>query len=107
MQVLSGGIVLQHYLEKLPQPGDTRAWEDFLAELPPEQAAALKGISPAPQEIPDVEKHVGEALERASRETVEARIDTLMAKLHGGNLSPEDALDTMQKVTELRELFKS
>lgn len=107
MQVLSGGIVLQRYLEKLPQPGDARAWETFLAELPPEQAAALKGISPAPQEIPDVEKHVGEALERASRETVEARIDTLMAKLHGGNLSPEDALDTMQKVTELRELFKS
>lgn len=107
MQVLSGGIVLQRLLEKLPQPGDTRAWEDFLAGLPHEQAAALKGISPVPQDIPDVERHVEQALERASRETIEARIDTLMAKLHGGNLSPEDALDTMRKVTELRELFKS
>lgn len=107
IQALSGGIVLQRLLEQLPQAGNAEAWEGFVASLPREQAAALRDIRPEPVEVPQVEEQIALALERASREAVSARIDALMAKLHGGNLSPEETVRTMQEVTDLRKLFKS
>lgn len=105
MENLSGGPILQKILEKLPQPGDDDAWESLLAQLPPEQAAALNGFSHSALDIPNPADHVEQACTQIARDTVRARIDTLRAIVRNPDLSPQEGLALMQECNELMRML--
>ncbi len=105
MRTLSGGPLLQRLLECLPKPGDDEAWQAYETSLPPEQAAALRGMPHEAIALADPAPYVEQACERAARDTVQARIDQLRSRLRAGNLSMEESLALMQETSELQKML--
>ncbi len=102
---LSGGPLLQRLLECLPPPGDEAAWQAYAASLPPEQQAALRDVPHAPIPLDSPAPFVDQACERAARDTVQARMDQLRARLRAGDLSPQEAMALMQETSELQKML--
>lgn len=102
---LSGGPILQRLLELLPAPGDAEAWQQFIAALPPEQAAALRDFDTTPIDLPDVTPFVDQACERAARDTVKARIDSLKSRIRSGGISSAEAMQLMSECAELQKML--
>lgn len=105
INTLSGGLILQRLLEVLPAPDNAESWTNFLAQLPPEQAAALRNIDNAAIELPDAEAFMEQACEHAARDAVKARIDTLKTTIRSGNISQESIADLFREMTELQRLL--
>ncbi len=102
---LAGGIILQRLLEVLPEPGNAEAWAEFTAQLPPEQAAALRNINNTEIELTDADAFMEQACAHAARDAVNARIDTIKTNIRSGNLSQEAIADLFRELTELQRLL--
>lgn len=102
---LSGGMILQKLMEKLPRPGHTEDWSAFLATLPPEQAAAVRGMDTAPIELDSPVACVNQACARAAQDAIKARLDMLRARIHGAQLSEEESLAIIRETAELQQLL--
>ena len=102
---LSGGIILQKLLEVLPEPGNAAAWTAFVAELPPEQAAALRNIDNTEIALNDAEAFMEQACAHAARDAVNARIDTIKTRIRSGNISQEAVADLFRELTDLQRLL--
>lgn len=107
ISLLAGGPILQRMLEKLPCPGDSAAWTDFLQTLPPEQSAALRDMSNAPMDFPDTQALTEQACARAARDAIEARIDLLKSRLNASNVTAEEFYQLTARITELRRLLNA
>lgn len=103
--ILSGGMILQRILEELPTPGDAQEWNDFIAKLPPEQAAALRNIDNTPLLINDVDAFMEQACAHAARDAVSARIDTIKTRIRSGNLTQEEVAALFREMNELQRLL--
>lgn len=104
---LSGGSILQALLEQLPQPGKVEAWSAFLDSLSPEQRAALRDWDTTPLHLTDATPFVEQACDRAARDTIKARIDTLKTRIRAQGISTAEALQLMQECNELQRLLDS
>lgn len=104
---LSGGSILQALLEQLPQPGKEEAWSAFLDSLSPEQRAALRDWDTTPLHLTDATPFVEQACDRAARDTIKARIDTLKTRIRAQGISTAEALQLMQECNELQRLLDS
>ena len=106
IRVLPGGEILQRFMEKLPEPGNDEQWQQFIASLTPEQAAALQQFSNSPLQVGnDWESYVNSACSIAARETIKAEIDTLNASSRNPDLSPEERQNIGCRILELRRLL--
>lgn len=105
INALAGGLILQRLLEFLPQPGNAESWAQFTAQLPPEQAAALRHIDNTEIELSDAEAFMEQACAHAARDTVNARIDTIKTNIRSGNLSQEAVADLFRELSELQRLL--
>ncbi len=105
IRALSGGIILQRLMEQLPEPGNADAWQQFVATLPPEQAAALRDLNNAAVELENVPVYVEQACNRAARDTVKAAIDSLKSRIRSGNISSVEAVALMQECTDLQKML--
>jgi hypothetical protein len=104
---LSGGVVLQRFMEKLPVPGNKEAWSAFLDQLPPEQAAALKSMDPTPVEIPNIAATVESTCSSAALAALKAHVDQLRSQINTPGISWQDAAPLMEEMTELQKLINS
>ena len=102
---LSGGMILQRILEVLPQPGDAQSWANFLEQLPPEQALALKHIQNDIIELPDIDSFMEQACAHAAIDAVKARIDGIKTKIRVGNIAQEEVSKLFAELTELQRLL--
>lgn len=102
---LSGGMILQRILEVLPQPGDAQSWANFLEQLPPEQALALKHIQNDIIELPDIDSFMEQACAHAAIDAVKARIDGIKTKIRVGNIAQEEVSRLFAELTELQRLL--
>ncbi len=102
---LSGGVILQKLMEKLPRPGDAGEWGAFLDSLPPEQAAALRNMDTQPLPLDSPLRCVEQACARAARDAIKARLDQLRAQIHGGQLPEEESLAIIQETARLQQLL--
>lgn len=107
IRMLSGGEILQRLLELLPAPASPEAWQQFLARISPEQAAALRDINNAALELSDTAAVVEQACARAARDSVSARIDILRARIRGNDVSEQEALKILAETTALQQLLNS
>lgn len=105
IRALSGGIILQRLMEQLPEPGNAEAWQQFVASLPPEQAAALRDIDNTAMPLENVSLYVEQACNRAARDTVKATIDSLKSRIRSGNISAEEAIALMKECTDLQKML--
>ena len=105
INTLAGGLILQRLLEILPEPDNANSWADFLSQLPPEQAAALRLIDNTAIVLPDAEAFMEQACEHAARDAVKARIDTLKTNIRSGNMSQETIADLFREMNELQRLL--
>lgn len=105
IRLLSGGAVLQRLMECLPEPGNAEAWQQFILSLPREQSAALRDFDTTLMPMNDIAVYVEQACARAAEDSVKAHIDQLKARIHGGGLSNEEALQLMQECAELQKLL--
>lgn len=103
--ILSGGIVLQRLLEVLPTPGNAAEWQQFIASLPPEQAAALSKIQNDIMEMPDADAFMQQACSYAARDALSARIDAIKTRILSPNLSAEEVADLFRESNELQKLL--
>ena len=104
---LSGGAILQRLMETLPEPGNNEQWQQFLASLSPEQAAAMRSINNASLSVgDDLQAYVNSACDIAARETIKAEIDTLKTRMLSPSLTQEERQDVAATINELRELIK-
>ena len=103
--ILSGGIVLQRLLEVLPTPGNAEEWQQFIATLPPEQAAALSKIENDVMEMPDADAFMQQACAYAARDALSARIDAIKTRILSPNLSAEEVADLFRESNELQRLL--
>lgn len=104
---LSGGVVLQRFMELLPRPGCSESWQKFLAQLPPEQAAALKAIDPTPVEISNIAGTVESTCSNAALAALKAHVDQLRSQINTPGISWQDAAPLMEEMTELQKLINS
>ncbi len=104
---LSGGVVLQRFMESLPPPGDEEAWQAFLAKLPPEQAAALQHMEHKPIDIPDVAHTVESTCSNAALAAIKANVDLLRSRVNTPGISWQEAAALMQEMNELQKLLNS
>lgn len=102
---LSGGVVLQRFMECLPAPGHENAWQDFIAKLPPEQAAALRNMEHAPVDIPDVVHTVESTCANAALAAIKAHVDQLRSRVNTPGISWQEAAPLMQEMNELQKLI--
>lgn len=102
---LAGGAVLQRLLEVLPEPGIDGAWQGFLQQLSPEQAAALKQMDTTVVEVPDAQAAVEQVCARAARDAVQARIDTLKTRIRSNNTTQQEAFQLMEECMQLQKLL--
>lgn len=102
---LSGGVILQKLMEKLPSPGNTEEWNAFLAALPPEQSAALRNMDTQPLQLDSPLRCVEQACARAARDSIKARLDQLRARIHGGQLPEEESLAIIRETARLQQLL--
>ncbi|MBQ8899997.1 MAG: hypothetical protein IJY72_03495, partial [Akkermansia sp.] len=107
ISLLAGGPVLQRLLEKLPTPGNDEDWLNFIASLPPEQAAALRKISNAEQELTNAYATVEQACSHAAREAVVARIDIIKARINSGTLSGDEVAKLSMEAIELHRMLNA
>lgn len=107
ISLLAGGPVLQRLLEKLPIPGNDESWQDFISTLPPEQAAALRKISNAEQELTSAYATVEQACSHAAREAVIARIDIIKARINSGTLSGDEVAKLSMEAIELHRMLNA
>ncbi len=107
ISLLAGGPVLQRLLEKLPVPGNDEDWQNFIASLPPEQAAALRKISNAEQELTNAYATVEQACSHAAREAVVARIDIIKARINSGTLSSDEVAKLSMEAIELHRMLNA
>lgn len=105
IRALSGGIILQRLMEQLPEPGNAEAWQQFVASLPPEQAAALRDRNNTAVELENVSVYVEQACNRAARDTVKATIDSLKSRIRSGNISSAEAIALMKECTDLQKML--
>lgn len=105
IRALSGGIILQRLMEQLPEPGNADAWQQFVASLPPEQAAALRDLNNAAVSLDNVSFYVEQACNRAARDTVKATIDSLKSRIRSGTISSAEAVALMQECSELQKML--
>lgn len=104
---LSGGVVLQRFMECLPAPGDAAAWQAFITQLPPEQAAALRHFEHSPVEIPDVPTTVDSTCANAALAAIKAHVDQLRSQVSAPGISWEQATALMQEMNELQKLINA
>ena len=104
---LSGGVVLQRFMECLPAPGDAAAWQAFITQLPPEQAAALRHFEHSPVEIPDVPATVDSTCANAALAAIKAHVDQLRSQVSAPGISWEQATALMQEMNELQKLINA
>ena len=107
ISLLAGGPVLQRLLEKLPIPGSSESWVNFINSLPPEQAAALRKISNDAQELTNAYATVEQACSHAAREAVVARIDIIKARINSGALSGEEVAKLSTEAIELHRMLNA
>ena len=104
---LSGGVVLQRFMEVLPAPGDPSAWQDFLQNLPPEQSAALRGMELMPVDIPNIVTTVETTCSNAALAALKAHVDQLRSRVNTPGISWQEAAPLMQEMNELQKLINS
>ena len=105
INTLAGGLILQRLLEVLPVPGDEQAWQGFVAQLPAEQAAALRHIDNTEIELQDADAFMEQACAHAARDAVSARMDTIKTAIRNGNLSQDAIAELFREMTELQRLL--
>lgn len=104
---LSGGVVLQRFMENLPVPGNEEAWQAFIAKLPPEQAAALRSMEHHPIDIHDVPGTVESTCSNAALAAIKAHVDQLRSQVNTPGISWQDAAPLMEEMTELQKLINA
>ncbi len=104
---LSGGVVLQRFMEVLPIPGNLQSWQDFLEKLPPEQSAALRGMDPTPVDIPNIMSTVETTCSNAALAALKAHVDQLRSQINTPGISWQDAAPLMEEMNELQKLINS
>ena len=104
---LSGGVVLQRFMEHLPAPGNDEAWQSFIANLPPEQAAALRSMEHHPIDIHDVPGTVESTCSNAALAAIKAHVDQLRSQVNTPGISWQDAAPLMEEMTELQKLINA
>ncbi len=104
---LSGGVLLQRFMEFLPTPGNEESWQEFLAQLPPEQAAALHEIQHTPIDIPDVPGTVEATCSNSSLAALKAHVDQLRSRVNTPGISWQDAAPIMEEMNELQKLINA
>ena len=102
---LPGGVLLQRFMEHLPSPGDEHSWQNFMAKLPPEQAAALRAMEHAPVGIPDVPGTVEATCSNAALAALKAHVDQLRARVNTPGISWQEAAPLMEEMNELQKLI--
>ena len=107
MKKLAGGIVLQRLMEKMPDPGNDDQWQEFIASLTPEQAAALAHVSNSPLTVEgDLQNFVDSSCDIAVREAIKADIDGIRARILDTALTPAERDELCDRLTELTSLLK-
>lgn len=104
---LSGGVVLQRFMENLPAPGNEEAWQAFIANLPPEQAAALRSMEHHPIDIHDVPGTVESTCSNAALAAIKAHVDQLRSQVNTPGISWQDAAPLMEEMAELQKLINA
>ncbi len=104
---LSGGVVLQRFMESLPTPGNEEAWQSFIAKLPPEQAAALRTFEHSPVDIPNIHITVDSTCANAALSAIKANVDQLRSRVNTPGISLEEAAALMQEMNELQKLINT
>lgn len=104
---LSGGVVLQRFMEVLPTPGNPEAWQDFLQNLPPEQSAALRNMEITPVDIPNIMATVETTCSNAALAALKAHVDQLRSRVNTPGISWQEAAPLMQEMNELQKLINS
>ena len=104
---LSGGVVLQRFMEALPTPGNPEAWQDFLQNLPPEQSAALRNMEITPVDIPNIMATVETTCSNAALAALKAHVDQLRSRVNTPGISWQEAAPLMQEMNELQKLINS
>ena len=104
---LSGGVVLQRFMEILPTPGNPEAWQDFLQNLPPEQSAALRNMEITPVDIPNIMATVETTCSNAALAALKAHVDQLRSRVNTPGISWQEAAPLMQEMNELQKLINS
>ena len=104
---LSGGVVLQRFMEVLPIPGNLQSWQDFLEKLPPEQSAALRSMDPTPVDIPNIMSTVETTCSNAALAALKAHVDQLRSQINTPGISWQDAAPLMEEMNELQKLINS
>ncbi len=104
---LSGGVVLQRFMEVLPTPGNPGAWQDFLQNLPPEQSAALRNMEITPVDIPNIMATVETTCSNAALAALKAHVDQLRSRVNTPGISWQEAAPLMQEMNELQKLINS
>ena len=104
---LSGGVVLQRFMEVLPPPGNASAWQDFLQKLPPEQSAALHSMDLMPVDIPNIVSTVETTCSHAALAALKAHVDQLRSRVNTPGISWQEAAPLMQEMNELQKLINS
>ena len=104
---LSGGVVLQRFMEILPTPGDESAWQQFIGMLPPEQAAALRNMKHDLIDFLDVAHTVETTCANAALSALKARVDQIRSQLNAPGLEWQKAAALMQEMNELQKLINN
>lgn len=105
INTLAGGLILQRLLEVLPVPGNAQAWQGFVAQLPAEQAAALRHINNTEIELQEADAFMEQACAHAARDAVSARMDTIKTAIRNGNLTQDAIAELFREMTELQRLL--
>ncbi len=104
---LSGGVVLQRFMENLPTPGNEEAWQAFTAKLPPEQASALSSMEHGIIDIPDMAHTVESTCSNAALAALKAHVDQLRSQVNTPGISWQQAAPLMQEMNELQKLINA
>ena len=104
---LSGGVVLQRFMECLPAPGDDEAWQAFSSQLPPEQSAALRYLEHSPVDFPDAAAVVDSTCSNAALAALKAHVDQLRSRINAPGISWQDAAPLLEELNELQKLINS
>ena len=104
---LSGGVVLQRFMEFLPIPGQPESWQAFLAQLPAEQTAALSSMDITPVDIADIVSSVETTCSHAALAALKAHVDQLRSQINKPGISWQEAAPLMEEMNELQKLINA
>ena len=104
---LSGGVVLQRFMEFLPIPGQPESWQAFLAQLPVEQSAALSSMDITPVDIADIVSSVETTCSHAALAALKAHVDQLRSQINKPGISWQEAAPLMEEMNELQKLINA